>query len=134
MKKLLFAVVLGAVASGCLSLSYQEKREYRYLQANGIDIDHAPGGFEAPNSAAIAGGLNILPGFGNFYLAMGRGNDSPQAVYGVINLLFWPLSIVWGAPQAAIDANSLNQREMLYFYRYEPDGKKVMESRGLRFE
>jgi len=134
MGRLLMAVMLAACATGCISLSYHEKRERRYLQANGIDIDHAPGGYEAPNSAAIAGALNLLPGIGNFYLAAGRGNDSAQAVYGVVNLLFWPASIIWSVPQAAIDANTLNQREMLYFYHYEQDGKKAMSERGLKLD
>lgn len=119
MKRILVAMMLTAASAGCVSLSYVEKRELRELKAKGIDIDHGAGGFDAPNSIAAAGLLNVLPGIGNFYLACGRGNDSVQGVYGIINLLLWPYSVIWGAPQAAIDAHTLNQRELLYFYHYE---------------
>ena len=125
---------LAFAVSGCVSLSYTEKHEIRYLEANGIDTEHGRGGFDAPNSIVAAAALNVLPGFGNFYLAFGRGNDPVQGVYGVLNLLFWPISIVWGAPQAGIDADTLNQREMLYFYHYEKPGKEEMLKSGLKFE
>ena len=133
MKKLL-VIGLALAMTGCVSLSYVEKNELQYLSANGIDIDHAPGGFDAPNSVVVAGVLNILPGIGNFYLAFGRGNDSVQGVYGILNFLFWPWSIVWGAPQAAVDANTLNQREMLYFYHYNRYGKEELQRRGLELK
>lgn len=58
-------------------------------------------------------------GFGNFYLASGNGADSSHWLYGLLNLLTWPLSILWGVPEAAIDANRINEREMIYYYRYE---------------
>jgi hypothetical protein len=81
-----------------------------------------------------AGLLNVLPGFGNFYLAVGHGNDSVQCVYGLANIWFWPISIVWAAPQGAIDAGTLNEREMLYYYRYNDYGKKALEERGLKLD
>lgn len=127
MKKLLIAMAFAVASAGCVSLSYVEKRELRELKAKGIDVDHGAGGFDAPNSIAAAGLLNVLPGFGNFYLAIGRGNDSVQGVYGIVNLLLWPYSIIWGAPQAAIDAHTLNQRELLYFYHYEMSAKDKAE-------
>ena len=133
MKKLL-VIGLALAMSGCVSLSYHERNEIQYLAANGIDVNHGSGGFEAPNSIVLAGVLNVLPGFGNFYLALGQGGDGIQGVYGVVNLLFWPLSIVWGAPQAAIDANSLNKREMLYFYRYNQYGIEELQRRGLELK
>ena len=135
MKRLLFAsVAIMTATTGCVSLSYTEKQELRYLEANGIDVDHGRGGFDAPNSVTAAGLLNVLPGFGNFYLMFGRGNDGVQGVYGVLNLLLWPISIVWGAPQAAIDAHTLNQRELLYFYHYEKSGRTEMQRSGLKFD
>ena len=62
------------------------------------------------------------------------GNDSVQCVYGLVNILFWPSSIVWAAPQGAIDAGTLNEREMLYYYRYNKYGKKALEERGLKLD
>ena len=130
-------MTLAAASAGCVSLSYVEKRELRELKSKGIDVDHGAGGFDAPNSIAAAGLLNVLPGFGNFYLAFGRGNDSVQGVYGIINLLLWPFSVIWGAPQAAIDAHTLNQRELLYFYHYEmpeKDKAKLQSESGNKKE
>jgi len=127
-------VVCAGLMSGCVSLSSMESREYRYLAARGVDVDHPAGEFDPPNSLLAAGALNILPGFGNFYLAVGRGGDASQAVFGFLNLLAWPIGIVWSVPEAAIDAHTLNKREMLYYYHYEPDGKKALEKLGLKFE
>ena len=118
----------------CVSLTYRERNEYNYLVRNDITLSHPVGYFEEPNSVWKAGLLNVRPGVGNFYLAFGDGSDPVQGVYGVINLLFWPFSIVWGAPQAAIDAHTLNKREMLYYYHYDKDGKAAIEDRGLKFE
>lgn len=131
MKKLLLVAGFGLAVSGCVSLCYQERHDLEYLRANGIDVNHGRGGYEPPNSVVCAGALNLLPGFGNFYLAFGRGNDPVQGVFGFVNLLFWPISIVWAAPQAAVDAHTLNEREMLYFYRYDKCGKEELQRRNL---
>lgn len=69
-----------------------------------------------------AGLLNVLPGGGNFYLASGNAADSSHWVYGMVNLLFWPISILWGVPEATIDAGNINKREMLNFYKYGNGG------------
>ena len=53
----------------------------------------------------LAGVLNILPGFGNFYLAYGT-QQSGQWGIGLFNLLLWPISPIWGIPEAAIDAGN----------------------------
>ena len=125
---------LALMLCGCVSLSHRDRNEYAMLERNNVSLAHPIGGFEAPNSVWIAGLLNILPGIGNLYLAIGDGNEPIQGVYCVLNLLLWPSSIIWGAPQAAIDAHTLNKREMLYYYHYDKDGKKAMEDRGLKFE
>ena len=104
------------------------------LKQNGISVDRPIGGFEEPNSRLTAGLLNFLPGVGNFYLALGHGNDSVQGVYGFVNIFFWPSSIVWAVPQGAIDAGALNEREMLYYYRYNEYGKKALKERGLKLD
>ena len=135
MKKLTMVIMTCLVAlSGCVSLTYQEKQNLAMLKQNGISVDRPIGGFEEPNSRLAAGLLNILPGVGNFYLALGHGNDSVQCVYGLANIFVWPISIVWAAPQGAIDAGTLNEREMLYYYRYNKYGKKALEERGLTLD
>jgi hypothetical protein len=70
-----------------------------------------------------AGVLNLLPGFGNFYNALGT-HESDQWIVGFLNLLTWPLSILWGIPGAAQDAVVINQKETIRFYKYMPEGQK----------
>lgn len=102
----------------CTSLSYDERQQLAELKYKGVTVDHAPKGWERPANPWAAGSLNLLPGFGNFYLASGEGGDSSQYLYGFLNLLTWPISPIWGIPEAAIDANTINKREMVAFYRY----------------
>ncbi|MCE5230902.1 hypothetical protein LLG95_15095 [bacterium] len=104
-------------SSGCISLSRTEKTTLRELKTYGI----AETDVKAKNPGA-AGALNILPGFGNFYLAIGT-DESEQWIVGFMNLLFWPISIVWGIPEAAIDANTLNSRETVYYYTFDREGR-----------
>ncbi|MDX9788912.1 MAG: hypothetical protein RBT11_19205 [Desulfobacterales bacterium] len=75
---------------------------------------------------AAAGVLNILPGFGNFYLASGT-DESSQWLYGFLNLLSWPVSVVWGIPEAAIDANTINKKETVNYYTFDIKGKQEFE-------
>ncbi len=130
----MMCITIGTIFAGCVSLTYQEKRNLAMLRANGITLDRPAGDFEAPNSSLVAGGLNILPGIGNFYLAFGQGNDTVQCVYGFTNLLLWPISIVWGVPQGAVDAITLNEREMLYYYRYDKYGKSALQEKNITLE
>ncbi len=124
MKKLCLSCLLMMSLCACTTLSRHEEIQLRKLKAQGITVDRPVGNFEKPNSGAAAGSLNILPGIGNFYLAAGQGADSSQAIIGVVNLLCWPISILWAVPQAAVDANTLNKRELIYYYQYDPMGKK----------
>jgi hypothetical protein len=133
--KSVLIVIAGALtACGCVSLTYHEKQNLALLRHNGVTVDRPVGAFESPNSPLVAGLLNLLPGFGNFYLALGKGSDSVQGVYGLANLWFWPFSIVWAAPQGVIDAERLNEREMLQYYRYDARGRKALEERGLTLD
>lgn len=116
MKK--FAILLAVILLfGCTHLTQQERDQLQKLKAQGITVDRS-GDFEAPANPAAAGAMNILPGGGNFYLASGNGADSSHWLYGFLNLLTWPFSILWGVPEAAVDANTINERELLYYYKY----------------
>ncbi len=126
--------VLVAAMTGCVSFTPMDKRNYAQLQLNGITVDHPAGNFVKPNSAVAAGCLNLLPGIGNFYLCSGDGSDGTQAVYGVLNLLLWPFSIIWGVPEAAIDANTLNKQYLLYYYQFTEDGKAELQKRGITLQ
>ncbi len=118
MSKFVLSMAVVCVICGCVSLTFQEQQELAQLQYRGITVDRASGGWQKPASPLSAGLLNILPGGGNFYLASGNAGDSAQWTYGFLNLLTWPISILWGIPQASIDANTINQRDMLNFYKY----------------
>ena len=130
MKKLLLTCICLTLLNGCTHLTHSEKENLHILKNHSITVDRA-GHYEAPNSALAAGLLNILPGFGNFYLAMGDGADSNHYVFGFANLLLWPLSIIWAVPEGAIDAQTLNQRELLYYYKFNPYGQQELQQRGI---
>lgn len=129
MQKTLFLAASLLLAS-CTSLTHQERNTLRSLQAQGITVDKPVGNWEAPASPAGAGALNLLPGFGNFYLAAGNAGDSGQYLYGFLNLLTWPISILWGIPEAAIDAGTINERELIYFYTFDESGKIALQNKG----
>ena len=109
--------------SGCVSLTAREREFSRQLAAKDITVDRPCGVWEAPANPAAAGALNLLPGFGNFYLAAGNGADNSQYLVGVANLLLWPWSIFWGVPEAAIDAETINERELIWHHRLQESEK-----------
>lgn len=118
---ILIAAALG-FSVGCNSLTTYEKQTLTELRGYGKE---PPSG--TPTMPAVAGVLNILPGFGNFYLAI-AGHESGQAGYGLLNLLFWPWSVVWGIPEAVIDSININEKEFIAFYTYNPVGRQELEN------
>ena len=120
MKKIisLFCVVL----CGCVSLSSTEKMVLRELKEYGIKENT-----DTVANPVVAGVLNVLPGIGNFYLGMGEGAETGQCAIGVLNFLLWPVSVLWGVPQAIIDANTINKKETVYYYMFSPYGKKELQ-------
>ncbi|MDW2994788.1 MAG: membrane lipoprotein lipid attachment site-containing protein [Alphaproteobacteria bacterium] len=127
MKKILLFIVSVAVLAGCTTLTRQETMQLRELQAQGVTVDRPVGNYEKPASPVAAGALNLLPGVGNFYLGTGNAAESSQVLYGFLNLLSWPLSIIWAVPEAAIDADNINKRELLYYYTYDEKGKQELQ-------
>ncbi len=103
------AVLVGLAASGCSALNEYEQAQYELLVSEG----NAP---LEPYSPASAGILNVLPGFGDAY------NEQWGAF--VCNLLLWPLSVVWGIPEAVITAQNQNMKRTVYYYTLGP-GKSV---------
>jgi len=112
----LFALLLSS--TGCLSLSRGEKATLTELKYHGVKSDEV-----SVKSPAAGAALNILPGFGNFYLATGEG-DSSMWLYGFLNLLTWPVSVIWGIPEGAVDADIINARATAEYYMFDPRGKK----------
>ncbi len=107
--------------SSCTTLSRGEKEKLAELRSLGVR-EH-----ETVKHPAVAGALNLLPGCGNFYLAVGA-DEGDHWLYGFLNLLTWPLSIFWGVPEAAIDASNINDRQMIYYFMYDPAGKAEFEA------
>ena len=130
----LLLAALTLTLCSCSTLSYYEQREYKSLEHQGVSLKHPADDYKPPNNAILAGALNILPGFGNFYLAIGHGSDGTHVVYGLVNLLFWPISIVWGVPEAAYDAIQLNKSDMIFHYRYSPEGRKALDEKNIQLE
>ncbi len=99
MRKLIqiaFVALLVAFASGCAtSLNSYQKREYRSYQAKGLTVEE-----KSPGTGAV---LGLLPGGGSFY-ARAYG-------LGIVNLLFWPLSILWDPVSGYDGALAINYYE-----------------------
>ena len=120
MKVLRALIISGCVGlSACTFLTAEERHQVKYLQSKGITVANPQSEWEKPASPILAGFLNVLPGMGNFYLALGDGADRMQFIYGAFNIFMWPWSIVWGVPEAAIDATTINKRELIYHYKYD---------------
>ena len=134
MKKILFTISLSVLLCACTNLSRQEELQLQHLKAQGVTVDKPVGNFDKPASVGGAALLNILPGGGNFYLATGNAAESSHWLYGFLNLLCWPISVVWAIPEAAIDANTINQREMLYYYTYDKYGKEELKAANIKLD
>ena len=119
---LTLAICLLMSAVGCTHLSRSDEITLRELKSYGIRSNEI-----RVKHPAVAGGLNLLPGFGNFYLAVGT-EESEQWLYGFLNLLTWPLSVLWGIPEGAIDAGTINKKETVYYYLYDVQGKKEFQA------
>lgn len=80
MKKVISSIIFTSLITGCASgLNSMQKREYEAFKQNDVLIQ------EKNPSNGIA--LGLLPGGGSFYVR--------EPGYGIVNLLFWPLSILW---------------------------------------
>jgi hypothetical protein len=123
MKLKILTLLLAATISSCTHLTHQEETQWKHLKDLGVKESDQ----NAVANPGTAGALNILPGVGNFYLASGNGGDSGHWIYGALNLLTWPVSIIWGVPEAAIDAGTINKREILYHYNISSSGKEELK-------
>lgn len=76
----LTAAALIMLATGCATgLNSAQESELASYRAKNLAVEE--------KSPGLAAGLGLLPGGGSFY---GRAYG-----FGVVNLLFWPLSILW---------------------------------------
>jgi uncharacterized membrane protein len=87
------AATLITLTTGCASgLNSVQEAELARYRANNLAVEE--------KSPGLAAGLGILPGGGSFY---GRSYG-----FGVVNLLFWPLSILWDPVSGYDAAESIN--------------------------
>ncbi len=95
MKLVTIALTLSAalLATSCASgLNSIQEREYNEFKQKGVLIE------EKNPSTGMA--LGLLPGGGSFY--------AREPGIGVVNLLLWPLSIVWDTSSGIDGSKSIN--------------------------
>jgi len=91
--KFILSLFLVCIVSGCASgLNSIQKAEYSSFESSGVLIE------EKDPKLAIA--LGILPGVGSFYVE--------EVGPGIINLLLWPVSILWDPFSGYEGAISIN--------------------------
>lgn len=87
-KHLIAATAFAVLCSGCATgLNSVQKSELDHYQAEGLAVEE--------KNPGLGAALGLLPGGGSFY---GR-----EYGFGVVNLLFWPVSILWD-PVSGYDA------------------------------
>lgn len=95
LSKFLFCAVALMILTQCAS---------HLPQSDMIKIDRIkaeqPGLYVEEKSPGTAAILGILPGGGSFY--------TRQYGYGAVNLLFWPLSVMWDPVNGYGGANDIN--------------------------
>lgn len=117
MKKYIKICIIMLLVNGCTTMTRYDRQNLEILRRNHITTETPRvDNWEKPVNPGLAGGLNLLPGFGNFYLSS---YDGSQIGYGIINMLTWPISIIWSIPQSVIDANRINELDLLNHYRYD---------------
>lgn len=102
MKKLAFISLSLFLIGGCTSgISNKQKMDLLTYESRGLAVEE-----KNPGAAAV---LGILPGGGSFY---GR-----EYALGVVNLLFWPISICWdpvSGNRAALRINYIETMEKVH--------------------
>jgi len=92
--------------SGCAGgLNSTQKREYAAFEQDGVLIED-----KNPTVGAV---LGILPGFGSFYVG--------EPGYGIVNLLFWPLSVLWDPVSGYDGSLSINYDATKYHLKKEKE-------------
>jgi hypothetical protein len=85
--------LLATLCTGCATgLSSVQEREYKAMKAENVLVEE-----KNPGTGAV---LGILPGGGSFY--------AREPGFGVVNLLFWPLSILWDPVSGYEGAKAIN--------------------------
>ena len=86
------------------------------MRGFGYSLSNPPADFRPPVDEGAAAGLNVLPGIGNFYLAV-RGGGGAQWLLGAGNFLLWPFSPVWSVFEGYADARTINGRALVEYWK-----------------
>lgn len=93
MKKYVLTALAMATLAGCATpIAMQQKQEFDGYKAKGLALEE--------KNVGLATALGLLPGGGSFY----TGHPLP----GVVNLIFYPLSILWDPVSGYEGATSRN--------------------------
>jgi len=91
--KLIVACIVLSTTVGCASgLNSMQEREYSAFEREGVLIEE-----KNPNTGVA---LGLLPGGGSFY--------AREPGLGVVNLLLWPLSVLWDPVSGSDGAKAIN--------------------------
>lgn len=101
----LSAALLALLASACNSLSPHEEQQYWNLMAQGAEP-------VVKKKPAVAGALNLLPGFGDIY--------TREWGAFALDFLFWWPSVVWAIPQGVMTAENINRKATIAHYTIGP--------------
>jgi hypothetical protein len=74
------------------TLTSQQKQDMKFFTAAGMVVEE--------KNPAVGAGLGLLPGFGSFYVR--------EYGAGIVNLLFWPASILWDPVSGYEGAQAIN--------------------------
>lgn len=107
--KTIITVATVVTITGCASgLNSIQEREYSAFERDGVLIEE-----KNPSTGVV---LGLLPGGGSFY--------AREPGLGVVNLLLWPLSILWDPISGSDGSKSINYD--LTKYQLEKDKSKEM--------
>jgi hypothetical protein len=107
--KTIITVASVVTITGCASgLNSIQEREYSVFERDGILIEE-----KNPSTGVV---LGLLPGGGSFY--------AKEPGLGVVNLLLWPLSILWDPISGSDGSKSINYD--LTKYQLKKDKSKEM--------
>lgn len=112
MKKIIAATLACVVLSGCAtSLNSAQKQELRTWESKNLAVQE--------KDPATGAALGILPGFGSFY--------AREYGYGVLNLLLWPLSVLWDPVSGYEGSQTINY----YATKQVVNAKQMKEMKAL---
>jgi hypothetical protein len=120
--------LLAVMLSGCIALTQSEKNTVYELKSYGVNTSDVK-----IKDPGVAAWLNVLPGVGHFYLAFGS-EERQLLGMAFFNLFTYPLSWFWGIPGAYSDAEILNKKEQVRYYRYEPAGREQLKALRKKYQ